>query len=566
MIYGNLVAYITCKLSELDEIPIIDGQLISFYDADGLYYDMGDVRHKLNSSLSTNQLVSPGVVGNIYIVYNSKDPNIKDGIYLWDAESKQYVSIIPDPVIQEDAHDNKWYQRMNGKWVTDSYVYHIDEDEGMNNIESKLKSYIETIDAYHTLEIVGDIVYRDDPLSLSGDCAIDFSKCNFKNYDSSDKKYRTGEDWYDIKLSGFTKISNLKTEGVFIELTGNGSRTIENCYLVDSRILLSDEADCNITDCVFEVSKSDYIPVVCKQAETHNYKSGAILISSSTFRLDAPEGKDIESACPGVAIVMRGNVNGGSSISSNYFYNMICMQYPEGNSGDSNSYSLLQYKPSTEFLKNNYRVFPVRELNTVLLDPNVLGTRFIEYLSHKREIGNLFLLGEVMSICDEFSLGIAEIGNDGKDVILEINPETVTNMKKLVEISEKIISEDISFVSLRLCSVFQEIPLDTLSNTSLKNLLEIMTREVCQGDATLLSVLTENEGYTHNYNALPTTSSFNQTDHIYAADTIGKKLPELDESFLQIIYNSSLSDSISVETQLPREDSDYRCLVIITTK
>ena len=74
-IYGNQVIYITCKSSQINSIPIKDGQLIVLMDSDGMFYDMGSVRHQLNGFKIVksktdlpSQLPSPDVVTvNSYI-------------------------------------------------------------------------------------------------------------------------------------------------------------------------------------------------------------------------------------------------------------------------------------------------------------------------------------------------------------------------------------------------------------------------------------------------------------------------------------------------------------------
>ena len=179
-IYGNQVIYITCKSSQINSIPIKDGPLIVLMDSDGMFYDMGSVRHQLNGFKIVNELPDKGIDNCIYAVLS--DSTIHD-LYVY--YQKKFVKILPSFPIDSDApEDGHWYMRVNKGWKSSPITFYIDEEDSGSDIIDKLNAFLsQDIVAGREVSIIGTMKF--DGLtaapSIDGNRAI----LNFTNTNSN---------------------------------------------------------------------------------------------------------------------------------------------------------------------------------------------------------------------------------------------------------------------------------------------------------------------------------------------------------------------------------------------
>ena len=83
------VKFITVRKSNLNAVPVVDGQVLALEDANGMYYDMNSCRYPVSSVRSGKELSGVGYENELFVLSEGDGA----GIYFWDAASKSYVLI-----------------------------------------------------------------------------------------------------------------------------------------------------------------------------------------------------------------------------------------------------------------------------------------------------------------------------------------------------------------------------------------------------------------------------------------------------------------------------------------
>lgn len=83
------VKFITVRKSNLNAVPVVDGQVLALEDANGMYYDMNSNRYPVSSVRTGSEISGVGYDGELFVLYGNDNP----GIYFWDSVQKAYVLI-----------------------------------------------------------------------------------------------------------------------------------------------------------------------------------------------------------------------------------------------------------------------------------------------------------------------------------------------------------------------------------------------------------------------------------------------------------------------------------------
>ena len=83
------VKFITVRKSNLNAVPVVDGQVLALEDANGMYYDMNSKRYRVSSIRMGEEPNGIGYDGEIFVAKGGDTP----GVYMWDDASKSYVLI-----------------------------------------------------------------------------------------------------------------------------------------------------------------------------------------------------------------------------------------------------------------------------------------------------------------------------------------------------------------------------------------------------------------------------------------------------------------------------------------
>lgn len=462
--YGNKVVYITCNRDELNTIPVVDGQLITFYDANGMYYDMNSIRHQVGSSECVNELPPKGMSGVIYILLHSSNSSIKGGIYLWDDAAKSYVSAIPKVDSVPDAPDTKhWYLRIKGSWKHIDGAYFIDESDNVTTQFSKLQSFIDELDKDDTLKVIGNFHSSTTAKVLIGNCRVDFTHCNFSRFESgfSERDDETA-NWYYLKLSGFSEVCGVRCERVYIDMSFTDRRHIQitNCHLEDSKCVInSDGSIVRVHGNVFTCNNWGYIPIMFAPDTIKGSSGNIAYIQNNYF--------DFEDIMPGCAIAT--SENSSVVISNNYFGFAYVIGYKPSFSYTSQVKTHL-YTPIIDDTTNQLRIsiIKVYDSNEVNWLKGTMPIVFLEYVSQILEgPGNLFQTCDLILLDNNYVLGVAETY---PKFCLEVNPGITTHVSEISDIES--VTNSTCGVELRLADIGRIVGMCLLSVENIKKVMK----------------------------------------------------------------------------------------------
>lgn len=81
------VKFVTVRRSNLNSVPVVDGQVIVVEDANGFYYDMNSQRYRVSAVRVMPQLTGIGNPDEVVVVTSGENP----GVYYWDDNKSSYV-------------------------------------------------------------------------------------------------------------------------------------------------------------------------------------------------------------------------------------------------------------------------------------------------------------------------------------------------------------------------------------------------------------------------------------------------------------------------------------------
>ena len=514
VIYGNEVIYITCKEADLDSIPVVDGQLIVFYDASGMYYDMGDVRHQVSGTVVVNQLPNKDYARNntLYIVVpESGNPNI----YIWNG--KEFVQLIPDQVIQKDAPDDLYrYMRVKDKWVSDQYTFYVNDEDNPEDQLSNLNRFL-SITAGENIKVVGKFKLQlsDSALEIDGNQNnVDFSQANFSDYESSE---------YTLDILAFKNIITVK--GL------NGTRFsfrkcnhFKDCTFVDTSIYFEeDNEDYSIRNSIFTFRKRGGIGVkACKSlsitecqfiSQLDKSLYSAITLSDFNNTITIDDNQFIRCL----------------SITSTFVSNSTHSSWIETCLADSSEecgllMKQLGYGLSAEGANTSGTLLSVTEHNELHIKEYITSLKSLRWiLASTGDFSNsLINIGDVFHLdSSRIYVGIAAIDSEKHSALLEVNPNIFTQYSILTTINS---DEDIQKYTQNITRVsksgqsysnkimpmilnernrIEDISFDTLpvsvSESSVGTLLEIYQKDI-------------------EYSSEEISSQFTSASHTYITD------------------------------------------------
>ena len=83
------VKFITVRKSNLNTVPVVDGQIVAVEDSNGFYYDMNSERRPVSALRVFKQLEGVGREGEVYVETSGDAP----GVYVWDVDQQAYVLV-----------------------------------------------------------------------------------------------------------------------------------------------------------------------------------------------------------------------------------------------------------------------------------------------------------------------------------------------------------------------------------------------------------------------------------------------------------------------------------------
>ena len=442
--YGNEVTYITCNIENLNTVPVLDGQIITFYDADGIYYDMEGYRHCVGNFSQVNVLPKKGVTSTLYILIQ---PNKQPNLYVWNSSTNSYISLIPEQAIKEDAPDNFLYLRSKGKWVHDTFTYYIDENKSADDTMDDIQLYILSTDCNY-IKIVGNLKKPSSCNGISANVLLDFTSCDTSEWAVTDTEDRTSNNWYEFQISNSRGIIGFT--GSYIDIDLDASRDdldiyVKDCHFIDSRICINDSSSrVDISNNIFSMSHHNIVPILDMTAN----EGSNISIIGNTFAYST----NIDS-WPGCAIIL--SKSGLKVVESNILRNSFVLKcIAPGGLADKKSKLYCNVQSFIKPAGDDTRVIDYEFLNIDKnendLLHNTLDMSFVSYVCKSPNPYSILRLGDILSVNLlglNITLGVADITvqNDITVIKLEINPESFTSKDDATDIVNKLNSSLSSF-------------------------------------------------------------------------------------------------------------------------
>lgn len=439
--YGADVRYITCKRDDLKTVPLIDGQIITFFDADGIFYDIEGTRHTVGNFLTVNELPEFGVENTLYVIYtkDAEDTVLPMNICIWSEKEQLYYKLIPEPVIADDAPDDGWYLRTKGKWSIDHTIFYIDDEWSAETCFTKLQDFLNQFSqSSNVIKIVGALPLVKGKV-LDAPTHLDFSSCSTSAYDiESVTSYP--DNWFNLKIINSHGISRLYGTNIWIILdsepiaSNGGKISIYDCMLWDSRVDVSGSMNTvQIKDNTFLSYDKDVVPVINsekKSAENKNvlyiYNNQFTSMSVTQFATFIDE--------------RRENI-----LNKNSFIKSIPLSRKSASSLDIST----NIAPGGSIVSASEIIDCTNSNSTTVLDldneeSKNLDLNLILELARKKSNYNLFRIGKTF-IASNIFLGIADMKQG--HVVFEVMPNTVNHIDNILSLE---VPDDATLRPIRL--------------------------------------------------------------------------------------------------------------------
>lgn len=474
MKYGADIRYVTCKRADLKTVPIIDGQLITFLDADGIFYDIEGTRHTVGNFATVNELPLVGVANTLYVMATPEDENsaLSYNLYIWSDELESYIDLIPEPTIRDDAPDDEnWYFRLKGQWKFDDTVFYINEAWSAEECFSKLQDFINAVKVKsNKLIIVGHLPMLKG-ITIDAPIHLDMTRCNTSDYNVQETKSYV-DDWYSLKIINSRGIEGLYATNAWILLDAEpielgGSIKVCDCFLKDSRLDVSgSKNDVIIQDNTFKSNDKDVIPVINSESKAEKNNNNLYLVHNTFFSSEPTQ----------FATFLDENRN--TILTNNSFRKSI----PLFRRKESTFNLSTNINPGVDVIPHS-EIYECRKGNfcdLFSLDIEVstlIDSGMIIKLSAKKSASNLFIIGETFITSGMF-LGVADIRD--KETLFEVRPKTVTSF----DYADQIALPDIA--SVRHMRVGERIDISGIDRGSTKDILRELSESL--NDSTVDSV------------------------------------------------------------------------------
>lgn len=416
MKYGADVRYVTCKREDLKTVPLLDGQIITFLNADGIFYDIEGTRHTVGNFLTVNELPEFGIENTLYVlVEQNEDTSLSMNICIWSEKDQMYYRLIQEPAISDDAPDDNWYLRTKGKWQMDKTIFYINEDWDEGTCIQKLQSFIDQFaKSSKVIKVNGTMKLRRG-YTLNAPTHLDLSSC-VMIADEGSLVEAFEDDWFYLKIVNSHGISRLSISNAWIMLDSEpfdaGRISVCNCMLWNCRVDVSGSMNSvTIRDNTFICSNEDIVPIINSERKSVD-NTNSLYIFNNHFSSDRPTNfaMFIDSR--------RENV-----VDKNSFVRSIPLAKKKSSSMDISS----NIAPGRSILEDS-DIIDCNNLNsTTILDLDMRDSSHLDIdlilsLSKKRSNHNLFKVGKTFIASDIF-LGVADV--KPSHIIFEVMPDTV---------------------------------------------------------------------------------------------------------------------------------------------
>lgn len=417
MKYGADVRYVTCKREDLKTVPLIDGQIITFLNADGIFYDIEGTRHTVGNFLTVNELPEFGIENTLYVVFTKDDEDtvLPMNICIWSESEQLYYKLIPEPMITEDAPDDSWYLRTKGKWCMDKTIFYVNEDWDAYTCFQKLQSFITQFARSSKVIKVSGALKLNRGYVLDAPTHLDLSSCvMYTDDDSLAESFE--DDWFYIKIVNSHGVSRLSISNAWIildsEPIASGRISVYDCMLWDSRVDISGSMNgVTIRDNTFICSNRDIVPLINSEKKSVE-NTNALYVFNNQFSSDVP-----------VNFAMFIDSRRENIVDKNLFTRSIPLSRKKSSSLDIST----NIAPGQSILEDS-EILDCNDLNsTTILDLGIKDSAHLDIdlilsLAKKQSNYNLFNVGKTFIASDVF-LGVADMKQS--HVIFEVMPNTV---------------------------------------------------------------------------------------------------------------------------------------------
>lgn len=83
------VKFITVRKSNLNAVPVVDGQVVALEDSNGMFYDMNSNRYKISAVKVAERLEGTGFDGELFVATSGENA----GVYFWNNSNKSWVLV-----------------------------------------------------------------------------------------------------------------------------------------------------------------------------------------------------------------------------------------------------------------------------------------------------------------------------------------------------------------------------------------------------------------------------------------------------------------------------------------
>lgn len=83
------VKFVTVRASNVNSVPVVDGQIVVLEDSNGFFYDMNSSRYEVSRIRVSSEVSGVGKDGEVLVVSTGEDA----GVYFWDDSESAYVLV-----------------------------------------------------------------------------------------------------------------------------------------------------------------------------------------------------------------------------------------------------------------------------------------------------------------------------------------------------------------------------------------------------------------------------------------------------------------------------------------
>lgn len=163
------VQFATAPAARLNDVPVVNGQIVSISDGSGYYYDMGGVRRPAAGVVPVSSLPIVGQSNLIYLLLLSN----KAKCYVWNATSQDYLIVGGD--VDVEAMTYSAYDQLSTAEKNDGTIRFVTNKPGnvanviyLNSVEWCTAPSLATTQQAGIVKVDGTSITIDNQGTISG--------------------------------------------------------------------------------------------------------------------------------------------------------------------------------------------------------------------------------------------------------------------------------------------------------------------------------------------------------------------------------------------------------------